>query len=185
MTNIENESTWPIWATESVEIAPPDPQWIEQGKFYTNELTQLLSPVDIQHIEHFGSTAIPNLPAKPIIDMMAITDSFDQLPVIIPILEKEDWHYVPPELDGKQHRRFFVKVINDKRAAHLHIVLQQGQQWQNQLLFRDRLIAHPEWAEQYGQLKQHLAIDNKDDREAYTQAKTEFVQNILDHHDKI
>lgn len=184
MTNIDNESTWPIWATESVEIVPPHPQWIEQGKLYKDELTRLLSLFDMQHIEHFGSTAIPNLPAKPIIDMMAITDSFDQLPAIIPVLEKENWHYVSPELDGKPHRRFFVKVIDDKRVAHLHIVLQQGQQWRNQLLFRDRLIAHPEWAEQYGQLKQHLAIDNKDDREAYTQAKTEFVQHILNQQEK-
>lgn len=74
MTNIDNQSTWPIWATESVEIVQPHPEWIEQGKLYKDELTRLLSLFDMQHIEHFGSTAIPNLPAKPIIDMMAITD---------------------------------------------------------------------------------------------------------------
>jgi GrpB-like predicted nucleotidyltransferase (UPF0157 family) len=182
LTDIHNESTWPVWATEAIEIAQPDPQWVEQGQMYKNELTILLTPFAINDIQHFGSTAIPHLPAKPIIDMMAITDSFDSLPAIISVLEKENWNYVPPELDGKEHRRFFVKVINDKRVAHLHIVLQQGEQWKNQLLFRDRLIAHPEWAEQYAQLKQKLAVDNKDDREAYTQAKTDFVQKVLGHH---
>ena len=101
MTDIHNESTWPVWATEAIEIAQPDPQWVEQGQMYKNELTILLTPFVINDIQHFGSTAIPHLPAKPIIDMMAITDSFDSLPAIISVLEKENWNYVPPELDGK------------------------------------------------------------------------------------
>lgn len=179
MTDIHEESTWPVWATEPVEIATPDPKWLEQGQHYKNELTTLLQPFAIKDIQHFGSTAIPNLPAKPIIDMMAITESFAKLTSMIAILEKEDWHYVPPELDGKEYRRFFVKVIDDKRAAHLHIVLEHTENWQQQLLFRDRLIEHPQWAEAYAKLKQKLATDNKQDREAYTRAKTDFVQKIV------
>ncbi|MGZ9583757.1 GrpB family protein [Paenibacillus marinisediminis] len=174
-----NTNNWPVWATEPVEIKMPDSSWIEKGAHEVDTLRELLSPFGISEVEHIGSTSIPNLPAKPIIDMMAKINSFDDLDKIVDKLSFHNWNYVPPELDGKGWRRFFVKVKDDKRECHLHLMLEDGDRWEKQLLFRDKLRERPLLARQYAELKRKLANENKDDREAYTEAKTDFVKSIL------
>ncbi len=68
-------------------------------------------------MEHIGSTAIPNMPAKPLTDLMASIQSFELTNKIVETLSIHDWHYVSPELDKKLWRRFFVKVKNDKTSS--------------------------------------------------------------------
>jgi GrpB-like predicted nucleotidyltransferase (UPF0157 family) len=175
----QNQEHWPVWATEPVKIVNPDPAWSEQGLKIIHQLRELLLPFKVTEIEHIGSTAIPNLSAKPIIDIMAKLESWDQLEQVVSALQPAGWNYVPPELDGREWRRFLVKVEQDQRKGHLHLMLKSDEHWDQQLLFRNRLREQPELIQQYDVLKRRLAMENQHDREAYTEAKTDFVQNVL------
>ncbi|MBM7095130.1 GrpB family protein [Bacillus sp. H-16] len=179
MENKHGKSEWPAWATETVEIAEPDARWLKKGSEEKERLTGLLSPLGVLQVEHIGSTSIPHLPAKPIIDLMGKVHSFDAIEDILSLLEPENWHYVPPHLDNRPWRRFFVKVKNNKRVAHLHLIREGDQRWTNQIQFRDRLIVDGELAKEYGELKVKLSQQYADDREKYTDAKGAFVARVL------
>ncbi|WP_028544159.1 GrpB family protein [Paenibacillus taiwanensis] len=179
MSKNDDQTNWPVWATELIEIADPDPAWLEKGKQEEQQLYELLSPFGTREVKHIGSTSVPNLPAKPIIDIMADVDSFERITDVAALLSSYDWHYVPPHLDNKNWRRFFVKVKNDKRVAHLHFMLKGEQRWEKQLLFRDKLRGNPQLANEYANLKNNLAQKFNLDREAYTEAKTKFVDRVL------
>lgn len=174
-----NNSNFPVWEIESVEIKNPDPVWIIKGNEERQKLYKLLSIFGVTEIEHIGSTSIPNLPAKPIIDLMASIPSMEQINEMAQKLVSYGWHYVPPELDNRPWRRFFVKVKNDKRAAHLHLMLKGEERWRKQLLFRNTLRANSHLVEEYAILKRRLAKEFANDREAYTEAKAEFVKRVL------
>jgi len=175
-----HKNNWPVWATEPVEIMIPDRDWLEKGTQEVNSLRENLSPFGVSEIEHVGSTSIPNLPAKPIIDMMAKLKTYNDLEDIIESLKTDNWNYVPPELDGHEWRRFFVKVKNDRRVCHLHLMLEDEERWEKQIKFRDKLREQSNLAEQYAELKRKLAEENREDREAYTEAKTDFIKSILE-----
>lgn len=178
----QNQINWPVWATEAVELVEADPNWLRKGEQVIAQLSSQLAPYAVQEIEHIGSTAIPYLPAKPIIDIMASIPSYQKLSEIIHVLAKDNWHYVPPELDGRNYRRFFVKVKDNKRECHLHLMLEDGighDKWLKQLLFRDRLRANSHLTEEYAQLKHDIASKHNNNREAYTIAKTDFVNKVL------
>ncbi|SDT10521.1 GrpB domain, predicted nucleotidyltransferase, UPF0157 family [Paenibacillaceae bacterium GAS479] len=177
----QDENDWPVWATEKIEIKAYDPNWLEKGTYEIINLRGILSEFGVNEIEHIGSTSIPNLPAKPIIDMMAKINSFGDLAKIIERLEVENWNYVQKELDGREWRRFFVKVKDNKRECHLHLMLEDDEEhWEKQIKFRDNLREQPRLAQQYAELKRKLAVKSNDDREAYTEAKTDFVKSVLE-----
>lgn len=175
----ENQN-WPVWATEPVEIKTPDPAWLKKGCYEVNRLREHLSQYGVSEVEHIGSTSIPNLPAKPIIDLMAKISSYGDLEEIATKLRPDSWNYVPPELDGQEWRRFFVKVKNDRRECHLHLMLENEERWEKQLQFRDILRENPNLIRQYADLKRKLAEEYKGDREAYTEAKTDFIKSVLE-----
>ncbi len=179
MKVIHDQSTWPVWAKEKIHIVDPDPMWEEKGRQEKALLLKHLSRFGVTEVEHYGSTAIPNLPAKPVIDLMAKIDSFQLINEISLLLAQHNWNYVPPELDGRSWQRFFVKVLNDKRVAHLHIILEYEKRWDVQLLFRDLLRNNKQFTDQYASLKRELAKKYCNDREAYTKEKTEFIQCVL------
>jgi XTP/dITP diphosphohydrolase len=175
-----NPDAWPPWATETIHIAPPDPAWPEAA---IREQQALIRQLSYFHgtgrIEHIGSTAVPGLPAKPIIDLIAETPSFDRIEEIARSLRPSGWHYVPPELDQRPDRRFFIKVENDKRAVHLQFLLPGSTKRDEQIRFRDRLILDGSLRNEYAALKRSLAEQHGDDREAYTKAKSEFIKRAL------
>lgn len=172
-------SHWPKWAVESIEVVPPNPDWIEAGRAEVKELMLCLSPYGVKEVEHVGSTSIRDLPAKPIIDVMAMIPSFDQVEEIAGRLAEDDWHYVPVELDERPWRRFFIKVEHDKRVAHLHLMMEGEPRWEQQRLFRDRLNGNPALREEYAELKKSLATQFPDDREAYSDGKAAFIERVL------
>lgn len=169
---------WPAWATEAIEIVDYDPRWPAGGEQEKRELQTLLARMCEGEVEHIGSTSVPGLPAKPILDLMARIDSFDHMEEIAAILAPFHWHYVSPELDGREYRRFFVKVREGKRTAHLHLMLPGEPRWERQLSFRDRLRLNPHWKAEYARLKRSLASQFAHDREAYTEAKADFIQRV-------
>jgi GrpB-like predicted nucleotidyltransferase (UPF0157 family) len=170
----------PKWAVESIEIASPSPEWMDAGRTEVNELSHRLIPFGVKEVEHIGSTSIRNLPGKPILDLMAMIPTFDHLDEIAGKLAEDQWHYVPIELDNRPWRRFFIKVENDKRVAHLHLMLEGEPRWEQQRSFRDRLNRNPSLKEEYAKLKKHLANQFPDDREAYSKGKADFIQRVLD-----
>jgi GrpB-like predicted nucleotidyltransferase (UPF0157 family) len=172
-------SDWPAWAIEAVAISAPDPNWQEQAAELKLSLLAQLAPWQVTDIHHVGSTAVPGLPAKPILDLMAGIDDLEKAAQIADAIRHSDWHYVPPELDGQPWRRFFVHVVDDRRHAHLHLMQPSTPRWQQQLTFRDRLRDEVELREQYGKLKEKLAKTHSADREAYSQAKTAFITKAI------
>lgn len=116
---------------------------------------------------------------KPILDLMAMIPSHDCISDVSDLLGKHQWHYVPPELDKRPWRRFFVKVENEKRKAHLHLILREEPRWEQQLEFRDRVKENPSLIEQYAILKRNLAAQFADNREAYSKAKADFIKHVL------
>ncbi|MEC0126088.1 GrpB family protein [Paenibacillus pabuli] len=180
MTDHLQPENWPAWATESVEIVEHNPEWSSQALEEIQQLRDSLQHLNIHRFEHIGSTSIPGLPAKPIIDLMGEVQSWDHMHIIAEHLNPIEWNYVPPELDGREYRRFWVRVKDGKRAVHLHLMRPGEERWNRQVQFRDVLRQRPDLVEAYAALKAKLADENKDDREAYTAAKTEFILQVLD-----
>ena len=123
---------WPAWATEEVAVHPPDDAWQPAGDREARLLEVSLREWLVTQVEHVGSTAVPGLPAKPILDLQAAVDDLDCAPRVATVLAPGGWQYVPPELDERPWRRFFVKVENDHRVAHLHLLLPDHPRWQQQ-----------------------------------------------------
>ena len=173
--------TYPRWVTEAVLIAPSDPAWPEKAAGAISELEHLLAATPANGFQHIGSTAVPGLPAKPIIDIIAELPDFEPatMEAIAQRLRPANWHFTPPELDARPYRRFFIKVVDDARAIHLQFLLPGNPHRTDQLRFRDLLRTSPALRSAYASLKQTIAEQYREDREAYTNAKTTFVKNAL------
>lgn len=128
-------------------------------------------------IEHIGSTAIPGMMAKPIIDMMVGVESLDAVSqAMVAKLENMGYRSMPDRVT--QDEIFMPKGPDSRRTHYLHIVPRSNRRWHNTVLFRNYLRAHPA-REEYADLKRKLAIQYPDDRASYTDAKTGFVTDIL------
>jgi GrpB-like predicted nucleotidyltransferase (UPF0157 family) len=169
----------PGWAYEPISIVDPDPSWPAQAAELRAQLGGLLDRWQIGDLQHIGSTAVPGLPAKPILDLMAGCTDLGQASEIAAALVEHGWHHVPRELDGQPDRRFFVHVVDGHRHAHLHLMRPGTERWQRHLAFRDRLRADPGLRDAYAALKRRLASAHADDREAYTEAKSGFIDQAL------
>ena len=126
-------------------------------------------------LEHIGSTAVPGLDAKPIIDLALCLPSFRALPVWIRILTSAGYVYRGEY--GLPGRHFFVR--GTPVTHHLHLVERGCAHWDKWLLFRDYLRAHPDAVHRYNVFKRRLATRYAHDRDAYTRAKTPFVKRVL------
>ncbi len=171
---------WPAWATESVEVRPSDPGWQQAGERERQALEVALAPWLVARVAHIGSTAVPGLAAKPILDLQAGVANLCAAPVIAETLTPSGWHYVTPDLDRRPWRRFFVKVSGDRRIAHLHVMEKDSARWEEQLAFRDALRGDTDLVEAYAALKRELAARHGADREAYTAAKADFIRAALE-----
>jgi GrpB-like predicted nucleotidyltransferase (UPF0157 family) len=167
---------------EDVAIAPYNPAW---PQMFDQEKTHLLACLPrelIRRIEHFGSTAIPNLSAKPIIDMLVEVTSLEETKrLIVPVLEAQGYDYFWRLSWGDDMPPFYAWFIkrdaHGTRTHHIHTVEQHFEHW-DRLLFRDYLRERPELAEAYQALKYRLAQEYPKDRVAYTQGKTEFIARV-------
>ncbi len=157
-----------------VRLVPHQEAW---AGLFKKEKARIKAAVGqhILDIQHVGSTAIPGIPAKPIIDIGVAVRNFEEAAVCIePIVELG---YVYRGENGIPRRHYF--RLGSPRTHHLHINEINGPDWQNQILFRDYLRRHPEVAAEYGRLKTNLAAKNPNDREAYLAAKGPFIENVL------
>lgn len=131
----------------------------------------------IMEISHGGSTAIPNIPAKAIIDMLAVISSLKDVQSIRQEIESLGYTYRGEE--GVSERILFTKEVGEKQTYHLQFVEQNSNEWKNHLLIKNYYLRHPEVAEQYALLKQKLAEQFPENRKAYSKGKHDFIKSII------
>jgi GrpB-like predicted nucleotidyltransferase (UPF0157 family) len=169
---------------ERVDVVPYDPRWPALFLEEKEHLRSCLPAELIGRIEHFGSTAVPGLAAKPIIDVLVeVPNLEDAKRRIVPILESQGYEYFWRPTWGDDTPPFYAWFIKrdsqGKRTHHIHMVEPDFEHW-DRLLFRDYLIEHPELAREYERLKLELSKDHHGDRVAYTQAKTDFIAAVTE-----
>jgi GrpB-like predicted nucleotidyltransferase (UPF0157 family) len=153
-----------------VQIVAYDPAWPAAFEVERKRLTPLLGAVEVHH---FGSTAVPGLAAKPVIDMIALVSDLD---APVAALVADAGYQLPQAFNATlTHRRFLCYPSASHRTHHLHLV-DEREELERRLRFRDRLRADPVLAGEYVALKRTLAQRYQDDREAYTEAKSEFIR---------
>jgi len=170
---------------EDVAIEPYDVCWLELFRREAAHLRSCIPARLLRRIEHFGSTAVPGLASKPIVDMLVqVTSLRAARTEIAPLLEAQGYDYfwrpsfgdyIPPWY------AFFIRRDDaGVRTHHIHMVTGRGtfQAHWERLLFRDYLVAHPKAARAYEQLKYKLAAAHANDRVGYTNGKTAFIKRI-------
>lgn len=150
-------------------IAEPDPRWAGLGR----QACVVLAPLFLA-IEHIGSTAVPGLPAKPVIDLMAAADDLDK--VNDTALETLGYRAAPTDMP---ERLWYRREDYDSTAYHLHVVTAASWPTRNERLFRDHLLGHPGDRDRYAALKREL-MDRFGTGPAYTRGKTELIQELTD-----
>jgi len=170
-----------IYKADSIALVPYDDQWPKIAELEIKKLHEILPSNHIIDIQHVGSTAIPGMLSKPIIDIQIAVDSLVAIKSLaINILKNNNYVYWDENPDPE--RLFFVKGMppfGEKRTHHVHIFEPSSKHWMEKILFRDYLISHPNVADEYAKLKIKLAQEHTYDREEYTKAKGEFVNRIL------
>lgn len=171
---------WPV------EIVVSDPRWVDQFALIRNELTIFLREAGgLAAIEHLGSTAVPGLAAKNIIDVLIGVDALAMVNAHwVAVLEGLGYRYVPKHEAVLPMRRFFARAPDAKlhRPAiivHLHVVEPTSEFWREHLLFRDALRADAATRDTYAKLKRQLAAEYRADRDGYTEAKSAFILGVV------
>ena len=167
---------------ERIDIVSYNPDWPRMFLLEKKHLLSCLPNTLLRRIEHFGSTAVPNLSSKPIIDMLVEVTSLEKTKkIIVPILTFQGYEYfwrptwdddVPP-----YYAWFIKRDSQGHRTHHIHMVEHDFEHW-DRLLFRDYLIEHPDIAKEYEKMKVRLAENFPNDRMIYTHAKTEFIVKV-------
>ena len=165
---------------EEIQIEPYNLAWPSMFKKEKEHLLFFLPNQLINRIEHFGSTAVPNLSAKPIIDMLVEVTSLDEVKkLIVPQLKSQGYDYfwrpmgnedVPP-----YYAWFIKRDVNGNRTHHIHMVESDFSDW-DRLHFKNYLIENPEIATDYQKLKIDLSNKYKNNRVEYTERKGEFIR---------
>jgi len=158
---------------DDVRLAEYDPRWPAKFEEMADWLRKTIPPQIARRIEHFGSTAIPDMPAKPIIDILLDIPSFKAgRRALIPIFNKPECEYWLQDGDIEIIVR---KEFMGTRTHHIHAAPGDSPLWVR-LAFRDYLRTHPDDAKRYAALKHELAARHATDREEYTIAKSSFIK---------
>jgi GrpB-like predicted nucleotidyltransferase (UPF0157 family) len=171
---------------EEVAIVPYDPRWPELFQREAEHLRSCIPTGLIRRIEHFGSTAVPGLDAKPIVDLLVeVTSLRAARRQIAPILQAQGYDYFWRPTFGNDTPpwyAFFIKRDqHGARTHHIHMMTRRRpfrEHW-DRLRFRDYLIAHPETAQEYARLKKQLAADHPNNRVAYSDGKSHFITAVM------
>lgn len=159
-------------------LADYDPAWPRR---YEEEKTRIITAIGpwTTGIEHVGSTAVPGLAAKPILDILVGLGDLDDTARCIRPMQGIGYGYVPQYEQELPMRRYFRKGPVEHRTHHVHMVVRGTPFWIEHVRFRDWLRAHPTDAYAYERLKRDLAARFDSDREAYTRSKSDFIHVIL------
>jgi len=165
-----------------IEVIDYDPHWIADFQRESAMLARIFNHrvVDIQHI---GSTSVPNLAAKPIIDILIVLDHTDDIDSFNRFMEALGYRVRGECLDaivpGTPGRFYFTRETNGVRSHHVHICAKGHADILDKLAFRDYLRAHETVARGYADLKRRLAIEHRFDNIGYMRGKDAFVKSVL------
>ncbi|MFO8109093.1 MAG: GrpB family protein [Thermoplasmata archaeon] len=168
---------------EEISIVPYDPMWKEMFREESKYLRDLLPEEQVRRIEHFGSTAVPNLSAKPIIDILVEVKSLEEVKrYIVPILKGVGYEYFWRPTIGNRppyYAWFIKRNPRGERTHHIHMVEKNSELW-DRLLFRDYLREFSDEVKRYDELKRKLSEVYPNDRVKYTEGKTEYVVSVTE-----
>ena len=162
---------------EEICLVPYDACWPERFESERQLLLDSISQYIRGSIEHIGSTAVPNLDAKPIIDIMIGVETLAASRPAIRLLERLRYCYFPYRAEVMH---WLCKPSPRLRTHHVHLVPFESDLWIERLAFRDYLREHRDAAKEYADLKRDLASRYRFDRESYTDAKEPFVRRIVE-----
>ncbi|MDH6309228.1 GrpB-like predicted nucleotidyltransferase (UPF0157 family) [Dysgonomonas sp. PFB1-18] len=174
LKNMTNEELWKLFP---IVISEYKPYWKD---YYASERTSLKKALgkDMLRIHHIGSTAIPNLPAKPTIDILIEIRDETDTQQLIERMEKEGYIYSSQPKKPSPHMMFMKGYTPQGFAEKVfHVHVRYSGNW-DEIYFRDYLLTHPETVREYGELKLKLKTEFEHDRDAYTAAKTDFIRRI-------
>ncbi len=165
-------------ADQSIELTNYDRNW--QTRFVEQQarLAVILASWLAGEIEHIGSTSVPGLRSKPIVDMLAPVYSLGTSRAAIPVLERDGWIFWPDD-PNQDYRLWFLRPHPATRTHHLQVIQRDHPSLRALIVFRDVLRRDGNTRAAYSALKADLANKHQGDRNAYSNAKTEFVQAIL------
>ena len=161
-----------------IELVSYSPQWVSTFNAERAVLHSVL-PHATFRIEHIGSTAVPGLRAKPIIDILIGAPSLDEIESRIHALETLGYQYIREYEVGLPQRRYFSKPHVRPRQFHLHAVAIDNSFFAEHLSFRDELRSNPSLAADYLALKLELAARFVDDAQRYADAKGPFIRSVV------
>ena len=158
-----------------IKVVPHDPNWSKLFKAEADELAAIFGQ-EVIAIHHIGSTAIPGISAKPIIDMLVEVQDIEKIDEFNE--EMIQLGYQPKGEFGIPGRRFFIKGDDANRTHHIHTFQTGHPRIERYLNFRDYMMAHPEEAQAYSRLKEELTRRFPEDIEGYMAGKDEFIKEI-------
>lgn len=161
-----------------IVVVDYDPNWPALYEAESERISSALGEQVLQ-IEHIGSTAVPGLAAKPVIDISVGVGHLDQAELCIPILKGLGYIYVPEFEAELPERRFLWKGTRKVHTFHVQLTEPTSPSWTRPIMFRNYLRDHPPEAQRYQRLKRELAIQCGSDVDAYVHGKTAFVESIL------
>jgi GrpB-like predicted nucleotidyltransferase (UPF0157 family) len=161
---------------EPIRLVPSNPSWPSRFELERSLLAEAIGEWVEGGIHHVGSTAVPGLEAKAIIDILVGVHNLEAARGCFEPLADLGYLYAP-YLPDEMH--WFCKPDPARRTHHLHLVPFGSRRYRDELTFRDRLRADPRLAADYTALKRRLAEHHRDDREAYTAGKSRFIQQAL------
>jgi len=180
---LDNLSKQELGQLFPIVIVPPNSNWANLFNKEKRIIIDTLGGHIALKVEHFGSTAVPNLAAKPTIDILVEIPSTEDLQSFITEKMKGKGYHFIWRTDCGQPYMMFVKGYSpngvNKQTYHIHMAPKIHPLW-DRLYFRDYLRQHPEIAKNYEELKYKLAVKYKYDREDYTNAKTDFITKVTE-----
>lgn len=159
---------------EPAVIVAASPRWAAEATDWLNRIRDAIADPGVR-LEHIGSTAVPGLAAKPVLDIQVAVPDLTDEPTYGPALESLGLILRAREPD----HRFFRPPAGEPRTVHVH-VCEIGSTWESDhVRFRDALRGSPETAHAYAVLKQHLGETVGQDRGAYNRGKSDFIRSVL------
>lgn len=164
---------------DPIRIVDHDPRWAEDFDRERRRVEPVLAPWLVLPIEHIGSTAVPGLPAKPVIDMLAVVGDWAAFGDALVAVRALGWVHAPEPGDDERRKWSLCYPRVAHRTHHLHVVERTCPCWPRWLAFRDHLRADSGVAAEYGRLKRRLAERDAGDRAGYRPATEPFIRGVL------
>jgi len=164
--------------SDEIEIVDYDPRWTQKFALESARIRQILTE-PLLEIEHHGSTAVPGLAAKPVIDMLVAVDSMARAARYAAVLI--EYGYEAPDARYRElwpERIVLIRREHGVRTCHVHLMLRGHPVWRRLLAFRDYLRSHPDVAAEYAAVKRSLTGTHNDDRHAYMSARGKFIERV-------